>query len=236
MRPLRVVVADDEPMARQRLRRLLGARGDCELVGEYADGTALVAGLITLSTDCILLDIDMPGIDGFASLAALPAPHPLVVFVTAFSEFAARAYEVDAVDYLLKPVSAERLDAALVRVARRRAQEGNAALAQNVPSVRFVVQGRIYLLDPTTISTIQSMGNYVEITMADRVLQLRTTLSETHSRLDPATFARVHRSWIVARPAVAQVTSLPSLRFDILLRDGRHIPGGRNYGQSLRVS
>lgn len=231
MSALRIVIADDEQLARQRLQRLLERRSDCRLVGAFEDGAGLVAALPDLAADCVLLDINMPGDDGFATLAALPGRRPLVVFVTAFAEFAARAYDVDAVDYLLKPVAAARLDAALDRVARRLERPSQAVSLP--PTVCFVVQGRTYLFDPARLISVQALGNYVEIVSNTRSVQLRMTLTEVEARLDPGVFCRVHRSWIVARAAIAQVTSLPGARFDILLADGRHVPGGRAYASAV---
>lgn len=232
MRPLRIVIADDEPMARRRLQRLLAERDDCRVVGEFEDGVGLAAGLAGLDADCILLDIDMPGPDGFATLAGLSGPLPLIIFVTAFAEFAARAYDVDAVDYLLKPVSATRLDAALERIARRFGAPRPPGAVPGPSTVRFVVQGRVYLFDPGRVSSIQAIGNYVEITTDSQRVQLRSTLTEAEARLDPQLFSRVHRSWIVARAAMVQVTSLPGARSEILLKDGRRVPGGRAFAQS----
>lgn len=237
MTPLRIVIADDEPIARQRLRRLLQRRSDCLLVGEFADGEAMEAGLSGLSPDVVLLDIDMPGPDGFSSFARLANPRPLVVFVTAFAEHAARAYDIDAVDYLLKPVSSTRLDEALARILRRRPP--SRAEATGIPphsAVRFVGQGRTYLLDATTISSIQAGGNYIEITTDTQRINLRSTLAAAYDRLDGSAFIQVHRSWIVARGALAQVTSLPGSRHEILLKDGRRVPGGRAFAKAITAS
>lgn len=236
--PLRIVIADDEPVARQRLRRLLQRRGDCLLVGEFADGEALAAGLPALSPDVVLLDIEMPGPDGFASFARLAEPRPLVVFVTAFAEHAARAYDIDAVDYLLKPVSSTRLDEALARILRRIPPPSRAEATAMPPQsdVRFVAQGRTYLLDATTISSIRAVGNYIEITTDTQRISLRSTLAAAYERLDGAAFVRVHRSWIVARRALAQVTSLPGSRYELLLKDGRRVPGGRAFAKAIAAS
>lgn len=206
-------------------------------MGEFADGEAMQAGLSDLSPDVVLLDIDMPGPDGFSSFARLARPRPLV-FVTAFAEHAARAYDIDAVDYLLKPVSSTRLDEALARILRR-IPPPSRAVATGIPpqsDVRFVAQGRIYLLDATTISSIQAIGNYIEITTETQQINLRSTLAATYERLDGAAFVRVHRSWIVARRALAQVTSLPGSRYEFLLKDRRRAPGGRAFAKVITAS
>lgn len=233
MKPLRIVIVDDEPVARQRLRRLLKARGDCHLVGEFSDGVALEAGLERLGADLILLDIDMPGPNGFASLARLTDPKPLVIFVTAFAAFASQAYDVDAVDYLMKPVSSARLDEALARTARRLQVFEPIGAASTPPLARFVAQGRIHLIDQSKISTIRARGNYIEITTETKQVQLRTTLIAAYERLDRDHFIRVHRSWIIARGALAQVTSLPGARYELLLKDGRCVPGGRAFARAI---
>lgn len=235
MTALRIVIADDEPVARQRLRRLLQRRSDCLLVGEFSDGEAMAAGLPALSPDVVLLDIDMPGPDGFASFAKLAEPRPLIVFVTAFSEHASRAYDIDAVDYLLKPVSGPRLDETLARVLRRMRPlpSSKASPDPSRPIVRYVAQGRTYLLNPTTILSIQAVGNYVEITTHTQRINLRSTLIAAYQRLDPQAFVQVHRSWVVAAGAVAQVTSLPGSRYEILLGDGRRVPGGRAFAKTI---
>lgn len=232
--PLRIAIADDEPVSRQRLQRLLLERRDCQLVGEFANGDALVAGLKSLKADLVLLDIEMPGSNGFSSLMRLSEPRPLVVFVTAFSEFAARAYNIDAVDFLMKPVSSERLNQALAKVLRRRSELiGGRAAQTSLSIVRFNTQGRVYLCDQKGILSIEAIGNYVEITTDVQKLCIRTTLAAVHDRLDSNDFFRVHRSWIVARWAPTQITSLPGARHEILLKDGRQVPGGRAYAQNV---
>jgi two-component system, LytTR family, response regulator len=217
-------------MARQRLRRLISARRDCEVIGEFADGSGLASGLSELRPDLLLLDVQMPGFDGFASLARLSVPKPLVIFVTAFSEFAARAYDVDAVDYLLKPVSPDRLGEALARAARRLNRSSATAGSIATSAVaRFSVQGRTYLIEQSRISTLHAMGNYVEIATEGRRYELRMTLRQAQAQLDPALFRQVHRSWIVSRAMITQITSLPGGRAEFLLKDGQRVPGGRAF-------
>ena len=235
MSPLRVVIADDEPVARQRLRRLLRLRDDCLVVGEFADGADLAASLPRLGSDVILLDIEMPGLDGFASVSRLAEPRPLVVFVTAYAEHAARAYDVDAVDYLLKPISSLRLDEALARTWRRLQAQPPAAVSRPAAAapVHFMARGRTYLFDPATISTIEAVGNYIEITTETQRVRLRSTLAAAADRLASQGLVQVHRSWIVNRSAVTHITTLPGSRYEFLLTDGRRVPGGRAYSRSI---
>ena len=234
MNQLRIVIADDEPLARTRLRRLLSMRDDSVLVGEFADGIDLAEGLAALQTDLILLDIDMPGPNGFGSLEMLSEPKPLVIFVTAFGEHAPRAFDCDAVDYIMKPVSGERLEQAIKKAVRR--------LRQLAPSdappcsrdvLRFETKGRTYLIERSRITSVQSRGNYVEVTTDNQKAVLRTSLTAVLDQLDSPDFVRVHRSWIVAHSAISQINSLPGSRFEIVLKDCRRVPGGRVYAQSI---
>lgn len=234
MSPLRIVIVDDEPLARARLRRLLAMRDDCILVGEFADGVELAAGVAALHPDLILLDIAMPGPDGFVSLDMLIEPRPLVVFVTAFAGHAPRAFDSDAVDYLVKPVSGERLEQALRKTARRLRPLATPALQSGVSkTLRFVAKGRTYLIEASNIASVQARGNYVEIVTSAQTTLLRTSLQSVFGKLDDLDFLRVHRSWIVARSAISQITSLPGLRSEILLKDGRRVPGGRAFAASI---
>ena len=236
MNPIRIVIADDEPVARARLRRLIGMREDCEQVGEFADGVQLAKGLEVLRADVILLDIDMPGPNGFSSLAMLAEPKPLVVFVTAFAEFAARAFDDDAVDYLMKPVSGERLQQALTKTARR-LQLARSADAPSITNIiRFVAQGRTYLFERSKIASVRARGNYVEITTDTQRTEFRMSLKAVWDHLNGSDFVRIHRSWIVARAALMQITSLPGSRYEILLKDGRCVPGGRAFAQSIVIA
>lgn len=237
MTPLRVVVVDDEPLARQRLRRLLDERDDCRLVAEFDNGLSFAAAIPGLAADLVLLDVDMPGCDGFASLQDLGPARPLVVFVTAYDGFAARAFDIDAVDYVVKPVSAARLGDAIDRAWRRLREAEPGRMAAMRPAVaRFIVQGRTYLFEQDRITSLQALGNYVELTCETRTVQLRMTLAFASSRLTAGQFVRVHRSWIVRRSAIAEITSLPGARSEIVLTDGRRVPGGRVYLQNIRAA
>lgn len=227
MMSLRIVIADDEPLARHRLRRLIDARPDCLLVSEHATGHAVVQSIAQDRPDLLVLDIDMPGMNGFEALSKIADPQIAVIFVTAHAAFAQRAFEIDAVDYLLKPISAARLDEALRRARRRQpSAPGNEPEPDHV---RFETAATTYLLRAADIVYLQARGNYLEIGCADRTYCIRGTLAAMARRLDGGGFVRVHRSWMVNATAVRQVTALPGARHSLTLHDGRTIPGGKAY-------
>lgn len=233
MNRLRVAIADDEPIARQRLARMLAANCDVQLAGSFASGDALVNGIRDRHIELVLLDIDMPELSGFATVHSLSDPKPLVAFVTAHGVFATQAYDLDAVDYLMKPVSADRL-AETLRRARRRLDTGHPT--KDIPTTRYVnfaVRGRVYHVEENSIVTINAAGHYVEVHTQSQQLSLRLSLDAVERLLDPHHFVRVHRSWIVRRDAVKQVSSLPGSRHEMLLDGGIRIPGGRAYAQAI---
>lgn len=203
---MRVLLVDDEPPARARLRRLLGEIPGVEVAGEAADGEAALAEIRALAPDVVLLDIRMPGLDGLA-VAAEPGLPP-VIFVTAHDEHAVAAFEAAAVDYLLKPVSPERLRRALDR-ARERGEAGRAAevlraLAQ--PS-RLTARcgGRTVLLDPARLTRLHAEEKYVVALEGGAEHLLDASLSELATELAPLGFVRIHRSELVRVSAIRRL-------------------------------
>lgn len=244
MNRLRAVIADDEPLARARVARLLGAIGTVDVVASCTTGTDAVAAVIATDPDVVFLDIDMPGLDGFRALEALP-PHrqPRVVFVTAYSAHAVRAFDVQALDYVLKPVSGERLRAAVDRVRASMHAATSDASGTNVhvdAHERFarrigVPQGlRIVLVPVEDIDYVSAHANYVELHTPARSWLLRETLSGILARLDPAQFLRVHRSRIVRVDAIAEVEPQPSGQYLLRLRSGVRIGSGCRHREPIR--
>jgi len=217
--PLRVLIVDDEPLARQRLAMLvreLAGQGDGprhEVVGELAHGAAALAWLAEHEADVLLLDIQMPGMDGTALAAALRArgPSPAVVFVTAHAEHALQAFELDAADYLTKPVRRERLQAALARVARRAA--GQAVAQADAPMVVVSERGRILRVPLAEVLYLKAELKYVTLRTAERSYLLDDALSEIEQRLGER-FLRVHRNAIVAKAAVRALERRPAAAHD----------------------
>ena len=186
--------------------------------------------------DAVFLDIQMPDLDGFDVLDSLPRERrPAVVFVTAYSEHAVRAFEARALDYLLKPVSGERLRQALERL-RFAATPPVAAQAEYPPRLAVTVGARIHLVDVASIERVDAHANYVELHLGGRSLLLRETLSNLEARLDPRRFLRVHRSHLVQLEAIVEAHPQESGRFALRLRSGARVNSGRSHGAKLRAA
>ncbi len=241
---MRVVVVDDERLARQRLKRLLTGMGIAEFAGEAADGASAVACIAATKPDVVLLDVQMPEQDGFDVVRRLTTPRPLVIFVTAYDEFAVDAFEVHAVDYLLKPVSRERLLAALVRAGERLArpvdlQAALAALLDQVVPTRAIErlpvrsQGRIDLVEVSSVDWIEAANNYAILHCGRRTHILRDTLSRLEQRLDAARFVRIHRSTIVRIDRIVRLDVAMRGDYDVTLNDGTHLTLSRTHRARL---
>jgi len=238
-----VLIVDDEPLARERLRGMLRGEPTVELIGECGNGTDAIATLKSVPVDLIFLDMQMPGCDGLQVIAGLPeANRPAVIFATAHEQFALDAFDVQAVDYLLKPFDRERFQTAL-----RRAQEflrvkrggdpglrveGGVAepLASAKKSERLAVKadGRLVFLKSEEIVWVEAADNYAVLHLATGRLMLRETMSALEARLGTASFARVNRSAIVHLDQIKELQ--PGLHGDytVLLRDGTRLPLSRN--------
>lgn len=209
--PLRVLMVDDERAARVRLRRLLGAEAGVLIVSECAEGAAAVEAAELLRPDLLLLDVQMPGLDGFGVLEALPVDYkPAVVFVTAFDAHAVRAFEACAVDYLLKPVAPARLKRALERVRELRGQ----ALAAVAPRVsepaaprRFTIRGssRVVVVEAAEIDWIEAAGNYAILHTPTGNHILRETMAALEATLPAGEFMRINRGVIVRLERVREI-------------------------------
>jgi two-component system, LytTR family, response regulator len=242
-----VLVVDDEPMARARLRRLIEATTDLRIRAECASGEEALAAIDEHHPHVIFLDVDMPGLSGFDVIEALaPDRRPLVVFVTAYDEFAVRAFEVHALDYLLKPYDPERFAATLERLRERLAGGAGgaggahadatalAALLEQVrtrgPERLVVRSGHDLVFVPVRdIDWIGSADNYVELHVGTQVHLLRETLSNVERRLSPAAFARIRRDAIVNLERVRRVRPREDGDFELVLHDGRSLRLGRTY-------
>jgi two-component system LytT family response regulator len=223
------LIVDDEPNARERVRTLLTARGGIDIIGECGDGESAVGEIRRRKPQLLLLDIQMPGADGFHVLSALaPEEIPTTIFVTAYDAYALRAFDVGAVDYVLKPIVAERFNLALDR-AIERVQAGGWL-------DRLIVEqrGRMTVIGMSTVLWLEAEGNYVRVHSSQGTNLMRATLSGLEQRLDPRQFARVHRSAIVA---LAHVTAMdPGEHGDavLTLRDGSKVTAARTHGREIR--
>lgn len=212
---LKVLVVDDEPPARARLRRLLAAHADLTVVGEAGDAGTALALCAQATPDLVLLDIAMPGTDGLALAASLPDPRPAVVFVTAHGDHALRAFDLDALDYLLKPVEPPRLARALERVRRH-----EAAAPRPAPSQLLIPdRGRLHVVALAEILWLEAADNYVTVHTATRAPLLRRTLAGLLHDLG-AGFVQTHRSAAVALAAIDGVDLLDGGEARVRLRSG----------------
>ena len=235
MNRIRLVIVDDEPLARRRLKRLVAASGMATIVGEAGDGITAVTCINGTRPDVALLDVQMPELDGFGVAARLTWP-PLIIFLTAFDRYAIQAFEIHAIDYLLKPVSAERLAHALAHARERLESRGEgleaglAALMDSIAARHNAVsrlpvrsEGRVELVDPGTIDWIEAADNYVVLHAGGRTHVLRGPLSRLVACLNPDDFVRIHRSTIVRLDRVARLDSASRGDYDVTLRDGTRL-------------
>lgn len=229
MAEIRTLIVDDEPLARRGMRQLLAPYSDVVVVGECRDGTEAVRALRSLHPDLVFLDIQMPGLDGFATIRVHGVERmPITVFVTAHDEFAVQAFEAEALDYLVKPIVEARFRRTMARVLER---------VRNRVSERIPVptaDGELWL-DAGEIDWIGARDDHVEIHAGSRCYRMRETLGAITERLDPARFVRVHRSALVR---VEQVRALVAVsgsgEWRARLRDGTEVPVSRRRLAALR--
>ena len=229
----RVIVADDEAPARRIVRSYLRGRADVEVVAEAENGLEVVELVRTLGPDLVVLDIQMPGLTGFEVIDAIGAEAmPAVVFATAYDEYALRAFDVHAVDYLLKPFTRERFDVAFERALERRPI---APLLASMPLERVVVRDRdrLFFVAVEEIVHLSAEGNYVRVHTAEKSHLIRGTLAELEARLDPKRFARIHRSGIVNIAAVREVRAHFHGDYVVTLKTGETVRLSRRYQQRL---
>ncbi len=247
-RPLRVLIVDDEPPARDRIREVLSQTEGAEIVGEAGDGLTAAEAIQDLRPDLVFLDVRMPEMDGFGVLAALPQETlPLVVFVTAFDAFAVRAFDIHAVDYVLKPFDSNRLREALARAHARLSADHAQAQEQRLAGLMAELASRGRTLERVLVKTgsrfefvrtveidwIEAAGNYVTLHVGARAPLLRHTLSGIERQLDPQRFRRIHRSVIVNLERVKEVRALDNGDYCARLADGRELRVGRSYRRNV---
>jgi two-component system LytT family response regulator len=245
---IRTLIVDDEPMARERVLTLLKQQPDIEVVGDCADGAQALSAIERLEPELVFLDIQIPVMDGFGVIRALsPNRIPMVVFTTAYDEYALRAFEVHALDYLLKPFGRDRLQQCLdhARHQRDRARAGELgkslmALVQDFKPEqkkqdRLVVKsgGRVFFVRTDDIDWIEASGNYVRLHLKEQSFLFRETMNQMESRLDPQRFFRIHRSRIVNTERIKELQPWFNGEYVVVLHNGTQLRLSRSYREKL---
>jgi len=243
---MRALIVDDEPLARRGVLLRLRKFRDVKIVGECGDGQSAVERILERSPDVVFLDIQMPGMDGFEVLRALPRENlPAVIFLTAYEQHVLRAFDVHALHYLLKPVDDARFTAAVGRVRELLDSALKASMAQRVLKMldhaseeyvsRFTVQtgSRIQIVVAEDVEWIGAAGDYVELHVSGHSILLRETMSSLEQRLDPAKFLRIHRSRIVQSRGILELRSIENREFTMKLSDGSEHRSSRTYADRL---
>jgi two-component system LytT family response regulator len=247
---LKVLVVDDEPLAREGLRRMLEGDPRVESIAEARNGREALAAIRDQKPDLVLLDIQMPRMDGFAVVEAVGADRmPSVIFVTAYDQYAIRAFEISAVDYLLKPVTEERFRIAFQRVTQRLNSLTADQAARQMLTVldaiahpprrltRLAVRtgDKTLFLPVETIDRIEACQNYVQLRAGQTSHMLHVPMNTIEASLDPDTFLRIHRSHIVNVRQIKQVWSIAHGQYVLELQSGERLQSGRTFGDRIRA-
>lgn len=250
MNKIRTVIIDDEPAAREGVRMLLENDSEISVIAECANGCEAIATINEQEPDLIFLDVQMPEINGFEVLETIEAKQmPNVIFVTAYDKYAIRAFEIHALDYLLKPFTVERFSKALARVKTQINEKETGDLSQKLTALlenlkpdagyleRFVVKnvGRISFVSTEEIYWIEAADVYVNLHTAREFYSIRGAISRLEARLDPTRFLRVHRSTIVSIRHIKELTPLFHGEYLITLDNGKNLTSSRNYNDKLQT-
>jgi two-component system LytT family response regulator len=246
---LRAVIVDDEMLARQIIREMLEHDPEVEVVAECVNGREAVEAIQTYQPDLLFLDIQMPEVAGFEVLEALKGEHlPIVIFVTAYDQYAVRAFDVHALDYLLKPFDRERFEMAVSRAKAQMRRERNGELDKRIVALlealkaeakyvdRLVIKngGRVFFLETGEINWVEAEGNYVRLHTDKKAHLLRETISSLEEQLDPKKFLRVHRSTIVRIDSIRELQPWFHGEYHIILHNGTKLTLSRNYREQLQ--
>jgi two-component system, LytTR family, response regulator len=249
MKKIRTVIVDDEPLARRGIRAHLKEERDVEIIAECSNGREAVHVIEEQAPDLVFLDVQMPELDGFGVLEALNVePLPSIIFVTAYDKYALRAFDVHALDYLLKPFDSERFSSAVERARAQIERRSISDLSHRLQSLiddlrtnqkyaeRLVIKtaGRIFFLGVEEIDWIEAADNYVRLHSRGDAHLLRETMNSLESRLDPSQFLRVQRSAIINVRRIKEFHPLFRGEYEIVLRDGTRLTSGRGYRDRLQ--
>ncbi len=245
---IRTLIVDDESLARERIRDMLASDPAIEIVSECANGDEAIEAIQQFSPDLVFLDVEMPGADGFAVLDGLPPDRiPTIIFVTAYDQYAVRAFEVYALDYLLKPFDRERFEKALARAKAQITSERSDALSERILRAiediktkpvhleRLVIKmnGHVFFMKAEEIDWLEAEGNYVRLHSGKESYLLRDTISALEAQLDPKRFIRVHRSAIVNVDRISELQPWFHGEYRIVLREGVQLTLSRTYREKL---
>lgn len=245
---IRALIVDDEPLGRTVIREMLRRDPDFAVVGECANGHEAIAAISDERPDLVFLDVQMPEVDGFAVLASLDAERlPMIIFVTAYDQYAVAAFEVHAVDYLLKPFDRERFGKALQRAKIQLQRESANDVSQRILALleeqraktkcleRLVIKhnGRVFFLKTEEIDWISAEGNYVNLHVKKDSYLLRETISSLEAQLDPQKFVRIHRSQIVNIDRIRELRHWSHGEYQVILHDGAELMLSRSYREKL---
>lgn len=240
------MIVDDEPLARRGVGVRLRQFPDIEVVGECGDGTSAVEGILRLQPDLIFLDVQMPGVDGFEVLRALPSERlPAVIFLTAHEQHALRAFEVHALDYLLKPLDEDRFVAAVSRARQQIESASKTELVGRMLALvesntgkflsRFMVRtgSRIQVVPADDVDWISTAGDYTELHTHSATHLLRETMNSLEQKLDPTRFARIHRCRMIHLARILELRSIDNREYVVKLCDGSQHRSSRTYADRL---
>jgi two-component system, LytTR family, response regulator len=249
VRTLKTLIVDDEPLARERVTTLLQNEEGIELLGECRDGLEAIAAVQQLQPDLVFLDVQMPGADGFQVINAVGAEKmPMVIFVTAYDQHALKAFEVRALDYLLKPFDRDRFREALGRARRHIEQQETGDLGRRLLALvkdlrpaapktdRLVVKsgGRLFFLRTDEIDWIEAAGNYARLHVGNDAHLIRETMQSLEARLDAERFFRIHRSRIVNMERIQELQPWFNGEYVVILRNGTRLTLSRGYREKLQ--
>ena len=221
MNRLRVALVDDEPLARARIRRLLADDPEVVVVGECDSVEALRQLVAETRIDALFLDIEMPEVDGFSAVSVLPEPRPQIVFVTAYSEYAAQAFDIEATDYLVKPIAQARLNDAVARLRARRATA--TPTAPPLPATAYPerlplpIGRRIQLVEVSAIDRVLAQANYLEVRSGGRSYVMRRSLASLEKQLDPEKFFRLNRQVIIHFQSIKELVAYSKSRVKVMM-------------------
>jgi two-component system LytT family response regulator len=249
VKKIRTLIVDDEPLARERLAGMLAAEPDIEVIGQCRDGEEAVKAIVEQTPDLVFLDIQMPQMNGFEVIEAVGGERmPLVIFVTAHDQYALRAFQVRALDYLLKPFDRDRFRDALQRARKQVERDDSGEIGRRLLALvkdmrrdqprtdRLVVKsgGRLFFLRADEIDWIEAAGNYVRLHVGSTSYLLRETMNAIEGRLDPEKFFRIHRCRIVNMERIQELQPWLNGEYAVLLRTGTRLTLSRGYREKLQ--